>query len=36
MSQLSHPNIVRLIGANLSGPRICIVQELMATDLDKV
>lgn len=36
LSQLSHPNVVRLVGAHLAGPTMCIVQELMAQSLEEV
>jgi len=36
MARCSHPNIVRILAANLVPPNVCVVQELLATSLRDV
>jgi hypothetical protein len=36
LSRCSHPNIVRLLAACVTPPRLCLVMELMETSLDRL
>ncbi len=36
LGRCQHPNVVRLLAACLTPPRLCLVMELMETSLDKL
>ncbi|KXZ44067.1 hypothetical protein GPECTOR_74g681 [Gonium pectorale] len=36
LARCRHPNVVRLLAANLTPPRVCLVMELMDTSLDRL
>ncbi len=36
LGRCQHPNVVRLLAACLTPPRLCLVMELMETSLDRL